>query len=133
MNRECVPRVWELGQQGAGKQKGHEIRMEVEAEGLFGLWASVEYLRMPGRGDDSRGGGEPGRKAREMSIRPTKFEVNNDNGMEVDICIDPESEGIVYFILDQDNKEIIVSIDCLRGLLLAAEQLLTLRKRGRND
>lgn len=107
--------------------------MEVEAEGLFGLWASVEYLRMPGRGYDSRGGSEPGRKAREMSIRPTKFEVDNDNGTEVDICIDPESEGIVYFILDQDNKEIIVSIDCLRGLLLAAEQLLTLRKRGRND
>ena len=103
--------------------------MEVEAERLFGLWASVEYIRMPGRGDDSGGGNEPGRKAGKMSIRPTKFEVDNDNGMEVDICIDPESEGIVYFILDQDNKDIIVSIDCLRGLLQAAEQLMEARKR----
>ena len=45
--------VWELAQPGEGIEKGYEIRMEVEAEGLFGLWASVEYIRMPGRGDDS--------------------------------------------------------------------------------
>lgn len=63
-----------------------------------------------------------------MSIRPTKFEVDNDRGMEVDISIDPESEAIVYFIVDQDNKEIIISIDCLRGLLMAAEQLMAMRK-----
>ncbi len=63
-----------------------------------------------------------------MSIRPTKFEVDNDRAMEVDIYIDPESEAIVYFIVDQDDKEIIVSIDCLRGLLMAAEQLMATRK-----
>ncbi len=63
-----------------------------------------------------------------MSIRPTKFEVDNDRGMEVDICIDPESEGIVYFIVDQDDKEIIVSMDCLRELVMAAEQLMLGRK-----
>jgi hypothetical protein len=62
-------------------------------------------------------------------IRPTKFEVDNDRGEEVDISIDPESEGIVYFILEQDDQEIIASLDCLRGLVEAAEQLIARRKR----
>lgn len=102
--------------------------MEVEAEGLYGVWASVEYLRMPGRGDDSGGGWGSKREVREM-IRATKFEVDNDRGVEVDICIDPESEGIVYFILDQEEKEIIASLDCLRGLVEAAEQLMEIRTK----
>ena len=40
--------------------------MEMEAEGLYGLWASVEYIRMPGRGDDSGWRGEPGGEVRAM-------------------------------------------------------------------
>lgn len=102
--------------------------MEVEAEGLYGLWASVEYLRMPSSGDDGGRGREPGREAGAM-IRATKFEVDNDRGEEVDISIDPESESIVYFIIEQNNQEIIASLDCLRGLIEAAEQLIARRKR----
>lgn len=41
--------VWELEQQGTGVSQGLQVRMEVEAEGLYGLWASVEYIR--GSGD----------------------------------------------------------------------------------
>jgi hypothetical protein len=61
--------VWKLEQQGEGIEKGHEIRMEVEAEGLYGLWASVEYIRMPGRGDDGRRGRRPRGEAGAMKTR----------------------------------------------------------------
>ncbi len=40
--------------------------MEVEAAGLFGLWASMEYIRMPSGGDDGGRGCEPGRQAGAM-------------------------------------------------------------------
>lgn len=104
--------------------------MEVEAEGLYGLWAPVEYLRMPGRGDDSGWGREPGGEVGAM-IRPTAFEVDNTKGVPVDIWIDPESmiDGVVFFVLDQNSKEIVVTLECMRGLVEAAEQLMAGRKR----
>lgn len=121
--------VWKLGQQGAGKQKGHEIRMEVEAEGLFGLWASVEYLRMPGRGYDGRGGGEPGRKVGEMSIRCTEYSVDNADGVSIDIRADIGLSDHIFFELNQDGHVILATLECLRDLVMAAEQLMAARKK----
>lgn len=43
--------------------------MEVEAEGLFGVWAPVEHLRMPGRGDDGGRGRGSQREAGAMKTR----------------------------------------------------------------
>ena len=121
--------MWKLEQQGEGIEKGYEIRMEVEAEGLFGLWASVEYLRMPGSGDDSGRGREPGREAGAM-IRPTMMEVENGKGIAVDIRIDPVllEEGDLFFEIEQDGHLIMVTMDCLRELVMAAEQLMLGRK-----
>lgn len=121
--------VWELAQPGEGIEKGYEIRMEVEAEGLYGLWASVEYLRMPGRDDDSRRGRESGREAGAM-IRPTMMEVENGKGIAVDIRIDPVllEEGDLFFEIEQDGHLIMVTMDCLRELVMAAEQLMLGRK-----
>jgi len=103
--------------------------MEVEAEGLFGLWASVEYLRMPGRGDDSRGGREPGRKAGEMSIRCTEYSVDNADGVSIDIRADIGLSDHIFFELNQDGHVILVTLECLRDLVMAAEQLMAARKK----
>ena len=121
--------VWELAQPGEGIEKGHEIRMEVEAEGLYGLWASVEYIRMPGRGDDSGRGRQPRGEAGAM-IRPTVMEVENGKGIAVDIRIDPVllEEGDLFFEIEQDGHLIMVTMDCLRELVMAAEQLMLGRK-----
>ena len=122
--------VWELAQPGQGIQKGHEVWMEVEAEGLFGLWASVEYLRMPGRGDDS-GRGRGSQWEVGAMIRPTMMEVENGAGIAPDISIDPDYsiEDEPFFKIEQDGESIIVTLECLRGLVEAAEQLMAGRKR----
>ena len=121
--------VWELAQPGQREQKGHEIRMEVEAEGLFGLWASVEYIRMSSGGDDGGRGWESKREAGAM-IRPTMMEVENGKGIAVDIRIDPVllEEGDLFFEIEQDGHLIMVTMDCLRELVMAAEQLMLGRK-----
>ena len=64
-------------------------------------------------------------------IRPTAFEVDNTKGVPVDIWIDPESmiDGVVFFVVDQNSKEIHVTLECLRNLAEAAEQLMAGRKR----
>ena len=121
--------VWELAQPGQREQKGYEIRMEVEAEGLYGLWASVEYIRMPGSGDDS-GRGRESRGEVGAMIRPTAFEVDNGTGITTDIRIDHSSlmEGDLFFEIDQDGHGVVVTLDCLRELVMAAEQLMLGRK-----
>ena len=61
--------VWELEEQSQREQEGHQMGMEVEAAGLLGVWPSLEYLRMPGRGDDGGRGCEPGRQVGAMKTR----------------------------------------------------------------
>lgn len=121
--------VWELAQPGQREQKGYEIRMEVEAAGLLGLWASVEYIRMSSGGDDGGRGWESKREVGAM-IRPTMMEVENGKEIAVDIRIDPESlaEGDLFFEIEQDGHSIVVTMDCLRELVMAAEQLMLGRK-----
>ena len=121
--------VWKLAQPGEGIEKGYAIRMEVEAEGLFGLWASVEHIRMSSGGDD---GGRRWKSKREAGamIRPTMMEVENGKGIAVDIRIDPVllAEGDLFFEIEQDGHLIMVTMDCLRELVMAAEQLMLGRK-----
>ena len=64
-------------------------------------------------------------------IRPTGFEVGTGTGIAPDISIDPESlmDGDLFFKIDQDGESIVVTMDCLRGLVTAAEQLMAGRKR----
>lgn len=122
--------VWQLAQPGQREQKGYEIRMEVEAERLFGLWASVEYIRMPGREDDG-GRGRGSQWEVGAMIRPTMFEVDNGTGITTDIRIDHSSlmEGDLFFEIDQDGNGVVVTLECLRDLVMAAEQLMAGRKR----
>ena len=63
-------------------------------------------------------------------IRATSFEIDNTKGIPVDIWIDTESmmDDAVFFVLDQNSKEIVVTLECLRGLVEAAEQLMAGRK-----
>ena len=121
--------VWELAQPGQREQKGYEIRMEVEAAGLLGLWASVEYIRMSSGGDDGGRGWESKREVGAM-IRPTMMEVENGKEIAVDIRIDPVllEEGDLFFEIEQDGHLIMVTMDCLRELVMAAEQLMLGRK-----
>lgn len=58
-------------------------------------------------------------------IRPTEMEVSNSSGIAVDISIDPESlmEEYLFFRVEQDGESIVVTLDCLRGLVKAATQL----------
>ena len=63
-------------------------------------------------------------------IRPTMMEVENGKEIAVDIRIDPESlaEGDLFFEIEQDGHSIVVTMDCLRELVMAAEQLMLGRK-----
>ena len=63
-------------------------------------------------------------------IRPTMLEVENGDGIAPDISIDPESlmDGDLFFKIDQDGESIVVTMDCLRELVMAAEQLMLGRK-----
>lgn len=63
-------------------------------------------------------------------IRPTEMEVSNGGGIAPDIRIDPESlmEGDLFFQVEQDGESIVVTLDCLRELVMAAEQLMLGRK-----
>ena len=58
-------------------------------------------------------------------MRPTQFEVDNGNGIALDIRIDPESlmEGPRCFEIEQDTDKINVTLTCLRALVAAAEEL----------
>ena len=58
-------------------------------------------------------------------MRPTQFEVDNGNGIALDIRIDPESlmEGPRCFEIEQDTDKINVTLACLRALVAAAEEL----------
>ena len=60
-----------------------------------------------------------------MIIRPTEMEVSNSSGIAPDIRIDPESlmEDDLFFQIEQDGESIVVTLDCLRGLVKAATQL----------
>lgn len=63
-------------------------------------------------------------------IRPTRMEVDNGDGIAPDVSIDPESlmEGDLFFEVHQDDESIVVNLECLRGLVLAAEQLMAGRR-----
>ena len=63
-------------------------------------------------------------------IRPTEMEVENGKGIAVDIRIDPVllEEGDLFFEIEQDGHLIMVTMDCLRELVEAAEQLMAGRK-----
>lgn len=63
-------------------------------------------------------------------IRPTTFEVDNGTGITTDIRIDHSSlmEGDLFFEIDQDGNGVAVTLECLRGLVEAAEQLMAGRK-----
>ncbi len=63
-------------------------------------------------------------------IRPTMLEVENGDGIAPDISIYPESlmDGDLFFKIDQDGESIVVTMDCLRELVMAAEQLMAGRK-----
>lgn len=60
--------------------------MEVEAEGLLGVWPSLEYIRMPGGGNDGGRGRKPGRKAGAMNaediVRIAREAWLNDSGAD---------------------------------------------------
>jgi|GEM_PF-7024338 hypothetical protein len=62
-------------------------------------------------------------------IRPREFEVDNGSGLKPDIRIDPESFTTqpTFFIVEQDSESIVVTLECLRGLVQAAEELLKSR------
>jgi len=63
-------------------------------------------------------------------IRPTEMEVENGKGIAVDIRIDPVllEEDDLFFKIEQDGDLIMVTMDCLRELVMAAEQLMLGRK-----
>ena len=63
-------------------------------------------------------------------IRPREFEVDNGEGIKPDIRIDPETlmNDELFFEVDQDSETITVTLDCLRGLVAAAEELAKTRK-----
>lgn len=58
-------------------------------------------------------------------IRVREFEVDNGDGLKPDIRIDPESElgKPLFFEVHMDDERIYVTLDCLRGLVAAAEKL----------
>ena len=64
-------------------------------------------------------------------IRPTGFEVGAGRGIALDICFDDESvmDEDPFFKIDQDGESIVVTLECLRGLVDAAEQLMAGRKK----
>jgi hypothetical protein len=58
-------------------------------------------------------------------IKPTEFEVSNGEGIGCTVRIDPETllDGPMFFVIDQDADSIIVTLECLQGLLDAAQHL----------
>jgi hypothetical protein len=65
------------------------------------------------------------------TIRPLAFSIENEPGVGVDISVDFESSlnGPLFFIVGQDGQEVFVTLECLRGLVMAAEQLVAARKK----
>jgi hypothetical protein len=60
-----------------------------------------------------------------MSYRPTEYEVANGKGLGCSLRIDPESllDGPLFFIVAQDDEEIVVTHQCLLALASAAAEL----------
>lgn len=63
-------------------------------------------------------------------IRPTGFEVGTGTGIALDICFEDETliDEDPFFKIEQDGESIVVTLECLRGLVEAAEQLMAGRK-----
>jgi hypothetical protein len=65
-----------------------------------------------------------------MSIKCTEYVVDNGDGIAVDIRIDPGWKNeLVFFEIDQDGHVILATLECLRDLVMAAEQLMAARKK----
>ena len=62
-----------------------------------------------------------------MTYRPISMRVENDKGISVDVKVDPENfvSGTEFFIIEQDDEAIVVTLDCLENLVLAAKELIT--------
>lgn len=61
-----------------------------------------------------------------MTYRPTMFEVANGDAIALDISLDPESKigHTLFFKIEQDGHEIVVSLETLENLHEAAKELL---------
>lgn len=68
-------------------------------------------------------------------IKPTEFEVSNGEGIGCTVRIDPETllDGPMFFVIDQDGDSIIVTLECLQGLLDAAKHLQGAQERFRSE
>lgn len=58
-------------------------------------------------------------------IQPYEFTVTNEPGEPVGIKLDPDNtiDGPMYFVVEQVDVEIYMTIECLRELVEAAEML----------
>lgn len=61
-----------------------------------------------------------------MSIKIAECVVDNGDGIEVDIRLDSKwlIDDEQFFDIDQDGNNIVVTLECLRNLVKAAERLL---------
>lgn len=61
-----------------------------------------------------------------MNYRPTEFTVENGDSGTTTICLDHDADpGMpISFLISQDEDTVYVTLDALRGLVLAAEALL---------
>ena len=89
------------------------------------VWDEVKYECGPIVGPYTIRYNQPCMKITYHKMRPTQFEVDNGNGIALDIRIDPESlmEGPRCFEIEQDTDKINVTLTCLRALVAAAEEL----------
>lgn len=58
-----------------------------------------------------------------MTYRATQCEVQNKPGSSLSISVDPESAGTTFFLIEQDNDVVIVTLDALSDLFEAASLL----------
>ena len=58
-----------------------------------------------------------------MAYRATQYEVQNKPGVSLRISVDPESAGTTFFLVEQDDEVVIVTLDALRDLFEAASLL----------
>ena len=65
-----------------------------------------------------------------LPYKAIEYQVHNNGGFDVDIRLDPENrkDEAVFFVLSQEGDGITVTIDCLHGLLMAADKLLKDKK-----
>lgn len=68
-------------------------------------------------------------------IKPTEFEVSNGEGIVCTVRINPETllDGPMFFVIDQGADSIVVTLECLQGLLDAARHLQSAQERFRSE